>query len=149
MDDRHQVLNHLALGREFFLIKDEYLTTVSRTKMLEQIKTKAREAISVSNNEMRDLPLDDPIYDCKEVLSLEVEASSNFRNMLHICKTATHTKVIQYGPLILEIWPLRLRRNPIVRDDRAWGVGDGQTQVPIEIGLQPVTTPCRRSPRRK
>lgn len=92
MDDRHQVVDHLALGRELFLIENEHLTAVGHTEMLEQIKTEACEPIFVRHNEMRDLSLDDPIYDCEELLSLEVETASNFKDMLYICKTADRTK---------------------------------------------------------
>ncbi len=125
MDDRHQVLDHLALGRELFLIKDEHFTTVGHTEVLEQIKTKAREPIFVRNNEVRDLPLYDPIYDCEEVLSFEVETPSNFRNIFYICKTTDRTKMIQCGPLIFEIWSLCLRRNSTICDDRPRGVDNG------------------------
>src|SRR5262245_17959093 len=96
----HQVLHHLLLWAQRLRIHHHEFALMTATEMHKEIKTKAHQTVLMSKDNHSNLMGHNPIYQCQEAWTLEIQPSANLTDPLRHGKTPCSTEVLQYPALI-------------------------------------------------
>ncbi len=149
MHDRHQIFDHLALGREPLIVEHQDLAPVPGREAVEPWISEAGEPVPVRDDEVTGLAPFDPIHEVEELRTPEVQAAADLLDPAHFDETSRRAEVAENAPLVQQIGFLRGARHPAINEGscvRHFLLGtDAEEGVHIGLG---VPTPPRRGPPR-
>lgn len=85
MHNRHQVLHHLLLRREDFLIEYQQFTAMIRAKLCKPLEPKPDKAVFMGNDERFDCTRINGLHQGDKLLARAMKSPAHFANDFYIC----------------------------------------------------------------